>query len=182
MGRQFKASNQPLFTYLITVATHQPYTNTYAPEENVPGGGAGTNPEMHEFLRRLWLAKADYEWMKGELKRRFPNEKFLILQYGDHQPIATRAYFGNAQALPPRRASRQGSAAFITYYATEGINYDPPRCPMLMFSTFPTSPAWCWSRRAPAVRQLKERKHCAPCAGPLLRLQVARRDPELHRR
>jgi hypothetical protein len=129
MEQHFKASSQPLFTFLITVATHQPYTFKYAPDENVPGGGPGTNPEMDEFLRRTWLAKMDYEWMRSELERRFPDERFLIVQYGDHHPIATRSYFGSSARAAEDVQLPKDSAAFITYYSTEGINYDPPPLP-----------------------------------------------------
>ena len=45
----------------------------------IPGGGPGTHPEMHEYLRRLSMAKADYEFLKSELARRFPAERFLIV-------------------------------------------------------------------------------------------------------
>lgn len=132
MDEHFKSSDQPLFTFLLTFAAHQPYTNTFAPEEDVPGGGAGTDPEMHEFLRRVWMAKVDYEWLKRELHQRFPDEKFLIMQYGDHHPIATRSYFGNqkARAAEDVRLSKD-SPAFLTYYTSEGINYTPPPLPAL---------------------------------------------------
>ena len=130
MDSHFRQSSKPLFTFLITSSGHQPYTNKFAPEMDVPGGGPGTNPEMHEFLRREAIAKIDFEWMKAELKRRYPNERFLIVQYGDHHPIATRSYFGQgtARAAEDVRLDKD-SPAFITYYATEGINYDPPALP-----------------------------------------------------
>lgn len=130
MGDHVKSSNKPLFTYMITSSAHQPYTFPFEPDVNVAGGGPGTNPEMNEFLRREAMAQLDYNWMKAELKRRFPEERFLIVQYGDHHPIATRSYFGQGgvRAAEDVRLD-QNSAAFVTYYATEGINYDPPRLP-----------------------------------------------------
>lgn len=132
MDDHFRSSSKPLFTFMITSSGHQPYTYKFAPEMNVPGGGPGTNPEMNEFLRREAIAKIDFEWMKAELKRRYPDERFLIVQYGDHHPIATRSYFGqgNARAAEDVQLDKD-SAAFITYYATEGINYEPPALPDL---------------------------------------------------
>src|SRR5258708_23481941 len=64
------------------------------PELDVPGGGPGTDPEMNECLRRLAMARMDYDDMRREVARRFPGERFLIVQYGDHHPIATRALLG----------------------------------------------------------------------------------------
>src|SRR5262245_4903246 len=63
MQRHFKSSRQPLFAYLETMATHGAYTDTYMPEVDVPGGGRGTDPEMHEYLRRLAMAQMDYAAM-----------------------------------------------------------------------------------------------------------------------
>lgn len=130
MDGHFRQSDKPLFTFLITSSAHQPYTHTFEPGVDVPGGGPGTNPEMHEFLRREAIAQMDYAWLKDELKRRFPNERFLIMQYGDHHPIATRSYFGqgNVRAAEDTTFDKD-SPAFITYYTTEGINYTPPPLP-----------------------------------------------------
>ena len=57
----------------------------------MPGGGPGTDPEMSEYLRRLAMARIDYEELRGEIGRRFPGERFLIVHCGDHHPIATRS-------------------------------------------------------------------------------------------
>ncbi len=37
------------------------------------------------------------------LAKRFPNERFLIVQYGDHQPIATRTLLGFDKSRQRRR-------------------------------------------------------------------------------
>lgn len=125
-----QTSKKPLFNFLLTMATHGPYYQTYMPERVVPGGGPGTNPEMHEYLRRLSMARIDLDAFKAELKRRFPDERFLLVHYGDHQPIATRAYlgFGGVRAAEDVAIARD-SAGYMTYYAMEGINYDVPPLP-----------------------------------------------------
>ena len=64
------------------------------PEVDVPGGGPGTDPEMSEYLRRLAMAQIDYDELRSAIARRFPGEQFLIVHYGDHQPIATRTLLG----------------------------------------------------------------------------------------
>jgi hypothetical protein len=112
------------------MAAHAPYLTPYMPEVDVPGGGPGTEPEMHEYLRRLSMARIDYEFLKQELARRFPKERFLIMHYGDHHPIATRSYlgFGNVRAAEDV-ALPKDSIGFITYYAVEGLNYKVPPLP-----------------------------------------------------
>jgi phosphoglycerol transferase MdoB-like AlkP superfamily enzyme len=129
-AKQLKAAKGPLFSFIITAATHLPYDFAYEPEVNVPGGATGTNPEMSEYLRRLAMAKMDFGEFRDELKRRFPGEPFLIVQYGDHQPIATRTYLGFDNDKKAEGVKlKPDSPGLNTYYAIEGINYDPPPMP-----------------------------------------------------
>ena len=127
MARHLRQSRQPLFTYILTMATHSPYDFVYMPEVDVPGGGPGTDPEMSEYLRRLAMARIDYDELRRELARRFPDEKFLIVHYGDHHPIASRTLLDVSNQLDAEDVSLPfDSLGFVTYYAVEGINYQPP--------------------------------------------------------
>ncbi|HRJ68814.1 MAG TPA: sulfatase [Beijerinckiaceae bacterium] len=130
MERHFAQSRQPLFTFIETMSAHWPFNFTYAPEMEVPGGLEGTHPEMHEFLRRVSIAKIDYDKLKKELARRFPSERFLVVMYGDHQPMSTRMLLNFAEnsdsedvVIPP------DSIGFHTFYAVNGVNYAPPPLP-----------------------------------------------------
>jgi phosphoglycerol transferase MdoB-like AlkP superfamily enzyme len=132
MERHFKTSTKPLFTFVETMATHGAYDYTYMPEVDVPGGGPGTNPEMHEYLRRLAMARMDYAFLRAELSRRFPDQQFLIVHYGDHQPTATRTLLGFGTDADIEQIMRSGnSAALITYYAIDAVNYEPSALPNL---------------------------------------------------
>jgi phosphoglycerol transferase MdoB-like AlkP superfamily enzyme len=130
MSRHLQKSRQPLFTMIFTMATHSPYDITYMPEVDVPGGGPGTDPEMSEYLRRLAMARIDYDELRREIVRRFPGERFLIVQYGDHHPIATRTLLGLDNKLDAEDISLPlESPGFVTYYSVDGINYKPPELP-----------------------------------------------------
>ncbi len=130
MGRHFKASPRPLFTFIQTMSAHWPYDWTFAPEMDVPGGDRGTDPEMHEYLRRLSLAKLDYDHLMKELRRRFPRERFLVVHYGDHHPMATRTLLGfRSETEAEDVALDPDSIGFITYYAVQGVNYAVPPLP-----------------------------------------------------
>jgi hypothetical protein len=130
MARHLKASRQPLFTFVQTMSAHWPYNFAFEPDAGVPGGDPGTDPEMHEYLRRLSLAKMDYDWLVGELRRRFPRESFLIVHYGDHHPMATRTLLGyQAETEAEDVALDPDSIGFVTYYAVQGINYAVPQLP-----------------------------------------------------
>ncbi|HEY8579940.1 MAG TPA: sulfatase-like hydrolase/transferase [Beijerinckiaceae bacterium] len=126
IARHVSDDGRPLFLFVQTMAAHWPYDVTYWPERVVAGGGA--DPEMHEYLRRLAMARIDYDALKRDLATRFPGERFLIVHYGDHQPLATRRFFGfdaeeieeiNAR-LPP------DSPAMRTYFAVDAVNHAPP--------------------------------------------------------
>ncbi len=130
MERHFRGSAQPVFTYIQTMAAHWPYTTKFSPELNVPGGGPGTHPEMHEYLRRLAIAQMDYEHLKSELARRFPDQEFLIVHYGDHHPMATRMLLGFKEGTEAEDVALDiDSVGFLTYFAMDGINFQPAALP-----------------------------------------------------
>ncbi len=125
-------SKAPLFTFIETMSTHWPYHVTFFPEEKVPGGGEGTDAEMSEFLRRLWLSKTDLEDLRAQLATRFPGERFLIVHYGDHHPVATRRLLGFAAELESEDVELPpDSLGFITYFAMQGVNFMPRSLPVM---------------------------------------------------
>ena len=130
MDRHFKSSDQPLFVYIQTMASHGPYDSAYMPEENLPGGGPGTSAEMSEYLRRAALAQRDGVFLMDEIKRRFPNEPILVVRYGDHQPSATRDIINDVWGDDSPDVGPDGSPGpFITFYAIEGSNLAVPPLP-----------------------------------------------------
>jgi len=130
MERHFRATRAPLFTFIQTMSAHWPYDYAFEPEVEVPGGDPGTSPEMNEYLRRIAMSKMDLDFLTSDLRRRFPRERFLIVHYGDHHPMATRTLLGfNADTEAEDVALHPDSPGFITYYATRGINYRAPSPP-----------------------------------------------------
>lgn len=131
IGRRVERGEGPLFVYLQTMSAHWPYDVTYWPERDVPGGGPGTHREMHEYLRRLAMAKQDYDALLKDLAARFPGERFLVVHYGDHQPLATRFFFGfdGEEIEEINRRLPDASPAFVTYFAVDAVNHAPPALP-----------------------------------------------------
>jgi hypothetical protein len=112
------------------MAAHWPYDVVYRPEVAVAGGAPGTDPEMSEYLRRVSMAKIDFEYLLAELDRRFPHERFLIVHYGDHQPMATRTLLGyDRETQAEDVALDPDSIGFLTYYAARGVHYRVPALP-----------------------------------------------------
>ena len=130
MDRHFKSSDRPLFVYIQTMASHGPYDSAYMPEENVPGGGPGTSPEMSEYLRRAAMAERDGDFLMDEIKRRFPGEPILVVRYGDHQPSATRDLISGVWGDDSPDVGEGGAPSpYITFYAMAGNNYSLPPLP-----------------------------------------------------
>lgn len=127
IGRSLNEARTPLFVFLLTSSGHQPYTSALSPETNVQGGAPGSDPIVNEYLRRQSMARIDFETFRAELKTRFPQESFLIVQYGDHQPYFTRQF----PELQNKSGTETGSDAgiMLSYYAVEGINFTPPPLP-----------------------------------------------------
>ncbi len=130
MDQHFKTSDQALFVYIQTMASHGPYDSAYMPEEKVSGGGPGTSAEMSEYLRRAAMADRDGDFLMGEIKRRFPGEPILVVRYGDHQPSATRDMINNVWGDDSPDVGADGSPGpFITFYAMEGNSFVVPALP-----------------------------------------------------
>jgi phosphoglycerol transferase MdoB-like AlkP superfamily enzyme len=130
MEKHFKSSSRPLFTFIETMSAHSPYTYKFEESVEVPGGGPGTHPEMHEYLRRLSMSHMDLAAFEAEVTKRFPDERFLIVHYGDHHPMATRVVLGQSVDLDAEDVVlTPDSIGYITYYAVKGIRYQPPPLP-----------------------------------------------------
>ena len=130
MDRHFKSSDRRLFVYIQTMAAHGPYDSPYMPEENMPGGGPGTSPEMSEYLRRAAMAERDRDFLLSEINRRFPGEPILVVRYGDHQPSATRDIINNVWGDDSPDVGSDGRPGpFITFYAMQGNSFLVPPLP-----------------------------------------------------
>jgi Sulfatase len=130
MGKHFTATDKPLFTFIQTMSGHWPYDYKQFPEVEAAGAGPGASQEVDEYIRRISIAAGDYAWLKSELKRRFPNESFVIMNYGDHQPSATRTLVGIKEETETEDVKlRADSPAFIAYYSIETQNWKAPAMP-----------------------------------------------------
>jgi hypothetical protein len=131
MDRHLRSSDKPLFAYVQTMASHGPYDTPYMPDVDVPGGGPGTSPEMNEFLRRTAMAKRDGDFLVAEIKRRFPNERVLIVRYGDHQPSATYDLIDRVWGDDNPVVGEGGKPGpYITYYSMLAQNLTVPPLPV----------------------------------------------------
>jgi hypothetical protein len=119
--------DKPLFLFVYTVANHFPWDFVYradrTPNWRAPGNGA----EIDEYLRRQAMSARDYREFVVRLEREFPDEPFLIVRFGDHQPtFAARIVDPSAdEATISRRILANDLRYYTTYYAIDAVNYQP---------------------------------------------------------
>jgi hypothetical protein len=87
----------------------------------------GNVPPVDEYLRRQALSAQNYSDFLAQLEREFPDDSFLLVRFGDHQPDFA------AHLIEPelddagieRRLMAYDPRYFTTYYAIDAINFAP---------------------------------------------------------
>jgi hypothetical protein len=120
-------SKGPMFVFVYTMANHFPWYVRYKPELFPDWRDLGNAPEVDEYLRRQVMSARDYKWFRSHLEREFAGEPFLIVRFGDHQPIFAKHIIEpslDASALAKRIAGFD-PRYFTTYYAIDALNFRP---------------------------------------------------------
>src|SRR5262249_12397096 len=119
--------NGPVFVFVYLAANHFPWTYRYRPELLPEWKNLGNPPEVDEYLRRQELSVRDYAAFKARLAREFPNDPFLLVRFGRHQPFVAKDLLEPAlnRAEVAQRILDRDPRYFTTYYATEGLNFQP---------------------------------------------------------
>jgi hypothetical protein len=116
-----------VFVFVYLAANHFAWNYRYRPDL-LPGWTNTGNPfEIDEYLRRQQMSVQDYAEFKERLAREFPDERFFIVRFGDHQPFFARRFIDptldETQVAAHIRA--RDPRYFTTYYATDGVNFSP---------------------------------------------------------
>ena len=120
-------SHGPVFVFVNLAMNHFPWDFRYRPDL-LPGWVNPGNPfQIDEYLRRQEMSAHDYSQFKARLAREFPDQPFLIVRFGDHQPLFAKRYVDPTleQAEVALRILRRDPRYFTTYYAIEGVNFKP---------------------------------------------------------
>ena len=124
-------ANGPMFVFTYLMANHFPWTYRYRDELSADwrdlGNRVVNGHRIDEYLRRQDLSAHDYKAFIARLKRDFPNEPFLIVRFGDHQPLFARKIVapGLDDAAIGRRIDAADPRFFSTYYAIDTLNFSP---------------------------------------------------------
>jgi hypothetical protein len=119
--------NGPVFVFVYLAANHFPWTYRYRPDL-LPGRVNPGNPfEIDEYLRRQEMSVHDYAQFKERLRRELPDDRFLIVRFGDHQPLFAKQLLDPTldRAEVAQRIIERDARYFTTYYTIEGLNFTP---------------------------------------------------------
>jgi Sulfatase len=119
--------DKPLFLFVYTAANHFPWTYRFRPDLAPEWRDLGNRADVDEYLRRQHLSAQDYTEFVARLSRDFPDEPFLIVRFGDHQPYFARNLIdpGMDDSLIARRIAAADPRFLTTYYAIDALNYRP---------------------------------------------------------
>jgi hypothetical protein len=118
-----------LFLFVFLTANHfmwdYPFHEELTPADwSNPGNEM---PEVNEYLRRQAMSERDFNDFVARLKRDFPDESFLIVRYGDHQPDFAKHIIDPAIDAEERarRLGRYDARYYTSYYAIDALNFRP---------------------------------------------------------
>jgi hypothetical protein len=128
------AVNTPVFTYIYLAANHFPWDVHFHPELTPNWKDPGNTPIVDEYLRRQSMSERDYKEFVANLAKKFPNQPFLIVRYGDHQPEFSPTIIepGLGEEGVSKRLLAYDRRYFETYYAIDAVNYKPLVGPTMM--------------------------------------------------
>jgi hypothetical protein len=122
-----EGSKGPLFIFVYTVANHFPWDTRLRPELTPDWRELGNIPKIDEYIRRQGMTAVEYAALLARLKTEFPDESFLIVRFGDHQPefgyrivdptLNEEELANHLEAFDPRY--------FTSYYAIDAVNFKP---------------------------------------------------------
>ena len=120
-------ARSPMFVFVYLAANHFPWDFRYRPDLMPLWKDLGNPPPVDEYLRRQAMSAQNYADFRARLKREFPNDSFLLVRFGDHQPD-----FASHLIEPQlddegieRRLMAYDPRYFTTYYAIDAINFAP---------------------------------------------------------
>jgi Sulfatase len=125
IGRERGAA--PLFLFVYTVANHFPWNSRFRPDLTPAWRDPGNEPDLDEYIRRQTMSARDYADFVARLQREFPNESFLLVRFGDHQPNFAAKILEPAQddAAIAEGIRQFDPRYYTTYYAVDAVNFAP---------------------------------------------------------
>jgi phosphoglycerol transferase MdoB-like AlkP superfamily enzyme len=119
--------DKPLFLFVYTALNHFPWNFRFRGDLTPDWRETGNAFEVDEYLRRQAMSVHDYDAFMQRLKREFPDERILVVRFGDHQPSFAKHLVDRSldDSVLARRIAEADPRFLTTYYAIDGINFRP---------------------------------------------------------
>ena len=101
---------------VYTAQNHFPWDFRFRPDLAPDWRDLGNRADVDEYLRRQHLSAGDYQAFVARLKREFPDESFLIVRFGDHQPYFARSLIDPAPGRQHDRAPHRGGRSALPHH------------------------------------------------------------------
>ena len=120
-------TKSPMFLYVYLAFNHYPWYERWRADALPHWKELDNPPLVEEYLRRQTMSAQYYEAFKATLKEKFPNEQFLLVRYGDHQPDFSTTILepGLDRDEIALRVRMFDPKYYTTYYAIDAINFKP---------------------------------------------------------
>jgi hypothetical protein len=117
----------PMFVFVYLAANHFPWNHRYRPDLMPQWKDPGNAAPVDEYLRRQAMSVEDYAHFLARLKRQFPNDSFLLVRFGDHQPDFSASLIDPTldNTAIAQRLMAYDPRYFTTYYAIDAVNFRP---------------------------------------------------------
>jgi hypothetical protein len=118
----------PMFLYVYLTANHFPWDYPFREELLPDWRNPGNEPkEVDEYLRRQAMSVIDYPNFLARLRREFPDDSFLLVRYGDHQPDFAKLIVDRSIDATElgRRLMAFDPRYYTSYYAIDAVNFQP---------------------------------------------------------
>jgi len=123
----WELTGAPLFLFVYTAANHFPWNTRYRPDLQSDWRNLGNRPDVDEYLRRQAMSALDYPRFLKRLREEFPGESFLVVRFGDHQPLFAKYFVDPTldEAGVAKRIQAYDPRYLTTYYTIDTVNFTP---------------------------------------------------------
>ena len=123
----WERTGAPMFLFVYTAANHFPWNSRYRPDLQSDWRNLGNRSDVDEYLRRQAMSAQDYPRFLKRLREEFPDESFLLVRFGDHQPLFAKYFVDPTldEAAVAKRIQAYDPRYLTTYYAIDTVNFTP---------------------------------------------------------
>jgi hypothetical protein len=123
----WERTGAPMFLFVYTAANHFPWNFRYRPDLQSDWRNLGNRSDVDEYLRRQAMSAQDYPRFLKRLREEFPDEPFLVVRFGDHQPLFAKYFVDPTldEAAVAKRIQAHDPRYLTTYYAIDTVNFTP---------------------------------------------------------